>query len=111
MGFPAGFAGPPHAAPACRPSSLMVAGAGILGHIAPRSDQDTARPMKSFICEQNIANFERLLAETIDPALQRTLEGLLASNRRELALIEAEQRGAQDSPFGKARRKPLDAAA
>lgn len=72
--------------------------------------RDTARPMKRFICEQNIANFERLRAETSDPALQRTLEGLLATNRRELALIEAEQRGAQESPFPKARRKPFDAA-
>ncbi|MGL9622448.1 hypothetical protein QRQ56_31200 [Bradyrhizobium sp. U531] len=64
--------------------------------------------MKKFICEQNIANFERLLAETSDAALQRTLIGLLASNRRELALIEAEQHGAQNSPVGKARRKVGD---
>lgn len=57
--------------------------------------------MKKFICEQNIANFERLLAETSDPTLQRTLEGLLATNRRELALIQAEMDGAQASPFGR----------
>jgi PAS domain-containing protein len=53
--------------------------------------------MKRFICEQNIANFERILAETSDPSLQRTLEGLLASNRRELALLVAEQEGALQS--------------
>jgi len=66
--------------------------------------------MKKFICEQNIANFERLLAETSDPALHRTLTGLLATNRRELALIEAEREGAQQSRFGHPGRDPAHAA-
>jgi len=65
--------------------------------------------MKKFICEQNIGNFQRLLAETSDPTLQRTLEGLLAANRRELALLEAERQGAQTSPFGQPRRNAADA--
>jgi len=63
--------------------------------------------MKKFICEQNISNFERLLAET-DPALRRTLEGLLATNRRELALIVAEREGAKVSPIAR-RRNGVDA--
>ncbi|MDA9408176.1 hypothetical protein XH80_15990 [Bradyrhizobium sp. CCBAU 45384] len=53
--------------------------------------------VKKFICEQNVANFERLLAETSDASLRRTLEGLLASNRRELALLAAETEGAEPS--------------
>ncbi len=48
----------------------------------------------------NIANFEKLRRETSDPALRRTLEGLLASNRRELALLEAEKQGAQVTSVG-----------
>jgi len=66
--------------------------------------------MKKFICEQNIANFERLLAEARDPSLQRTLQGLLAANRRELALLAAETDGAQPPPFGQRGRPPADAA-
>lgn len=65
--------------------------------------------MKKFICEQNIVNFQRLLAETSDPTLQRTLEGLLATNKRELALLEAERQGAQTSPFGQPLRSAADA--
>ncbi|UPK31454.1 hypothetical protein [Bradyrhizobium sp. 195] len=46
---------------------------------------------RKFICEQNIANFKRLLADTNEPSLLRTLRGLLAANRRELALLQAER--------------------
>ncbi|WP_440639352.1 hypothetical protein ACSHT2_33700 [Bradyrhizobium sp. PUT101] len=67
------------------------------------------RTMKKFICEQNIANFERLLAETSDPSLRRTVDGLLASNRRELALLVAETERALRSRSGQSGQKAVDA--
>ena len=65
--------------------------------------------MKKFICEQNIANFERLLTEASDASLRRTLEGLLASNRRELALLAAETEGAEPSRLSRFGGKAGDA--
>lgn len=65
--------------------------------------------MKKFICEQNIAKFERLLAETGDPSLRRTVEGLLASNWREFALLAAETEGALQSRSGQSGQKAVDA--
>ncbi|MGY8706142.1 hypothetical protein RAD16_10425 [Bradyrhizobium sp. 18BD] len=41
--------------------------------------------------------------------LQRTLEELLATNRRELALLNAERQGAQRSPIGPQHLKSVDA--
>jgi hypothetical protein len=35
--------------------------------------------MQKFICEQNIAHFQKLLAETTDVSFRRMLESLLLS--------------------------------
>jgi PAS domain-containing protein len=67
--------------------------------------------MKRFICEQNIANFQKLLAETTDAALERTLQALLASAKRELAVLAAEESGADASPLANRRRRMIDASA
>ncbi|MBJ7407719.1 MAG: PAS domain-containing protein [Bradyrhizobium sp.] len=64
--------------------------------------------MQKFICEQNIANFERMLSETSDPALQRTLERLLATNKRELALIESEEWGVRNPLLAPPRATAID---
>ncbi len=45
--------------------------------------------MQRFICEQNVAHFQKLLNEATDPALRRTLEALLLSARRDLAILES----------------------
>ena len=50
--------------------------------------------MQRFICEQNIAHFQKLLKDATDPALRRTLEGLLTSARRDLAILESNLSGA-----------------
>ena len=65
--------------------------------------------MQRFICEQNVAHFQKLLSEATDPALRRTLEGLLTSARRDLALLESAQSGAEASPLEARRRRLGDA--
>lgn len=67
--------------------------------------------LKRFICEQNVAHFERLLTESKDVALLRTLRGLLAGTRRELALLEATDWGADSSLPDPLRRPVADAVA
>jgi PAS domain-containing protein len=67
--------------------------------------------MQRFVCEQNIAHFERLLTETADPTVQRTLQSLLASARRELALLNSAASGADASPLEHRRRQHVDASA
>lgn len=61
--------------------------------------------MQRFICEQNIAHFQKLLDQATDPALHRTLQGLLISARRDLAMLESNLSGAEESPL-EARRRP-----
>jgi len=61
--------------------------------------------MQRFICEQNIAHFQRLLNGATEPALRRTLEGLLKSARRDLAMLESTLSGADGSPFEARRRR------
>ena len=60
---------------------------------------NTMTMTKRFICEQNIAHFTKLLGETTDGTLLRTLQALLASARRELAMLESAISGAHASPF------------
>jgi PAS domain-containing protein len=64
--------------------------------------------MQRFICEQNVAHFQKLLDESADPALRRTLEALLKSAKRDLALLESTQFGAAGSPLAAARRRQGD---
>jgi PAS domain-containing protein len=49
--------------------------------------------VKRFICEQNIAHFDKLLSRAADATVRRTLEALLFSAKRELALIDSAERG------------------
>jgi PAS domain-containing protein len=63
--------------------------------------------MKRFICEQNVAHFERLLRAATDPDLQQTLQALLADARRELSLLQAENVGA-DTATPSLQRRPTD---
>ena len=67
--------------------------------------------MKRFVCEQNIAHFQKLLSETTDPSLQRTLQSLLSSAKRELAILNSTQYGADALPFEHHRRRLVDAQA
>lgn len=67
--------------------------------------------MQRFVCEQNIAHFERLLVETADPTVQHTLHSLLASAKRELAILNSAQSGAAISPLEQRRRQQVDATA
>lgn len=67
--------------------------------------------MQRFVCEQNIAHFEKLLGETADATVQRTLQSLLASARRELALLNSSRTGADASPFEQRWRQHGDGAA
>jgi PAS domain-containing protein len=67
------------------------------------------RCVQRFICEQNVAHFERLLDTATEPALRRTLEGLLTSARRELAMLESALSGADGSPIEAQRRRRGDA--
>jgi PAS domain-containing protein len=64
--------------------------------------------MQRFICEQNVAHFQKLLNEATDPALRRTLEALLLSARRDLALLESTLSGAEGSPLEARRRRRGD---
>lgn len=65
--------------------------------------------MKRFICEQNIAHFEKLLSGANSSPLQKTLQSLLASARRELALLDAEEKGVDDWPIRENHDQPIDA--
>jgi PAS domain-containing protein len=67
--------------------------------------------MQRFICEQNVAHFQKLLDEAADPTLRRTLQGLLKSARRDLALLESALSGAEGSPLEARRRRRGDAQA
>jgi len=64
--------------------------------------------MQRFICEQNVAHFQKLLEQATDPALRRTLEGLLTSARRDLAMLDAALSGADGSPLDARRRRHGD---
>ena len=63
--------------------------------------------MSTFICEQNIANFQKLLDNGADAALQRTLQALLASAKRELAMLQSHADGAERRRPGH-RQTPVD---
>jgi PAS domain-containing protein len=65
--------------------------------------------MQRYICEQNIAHFQKLLGEATDPARRRTLKGLLTSARRDLAILESKLSGADPSPLESRRRRHGDA--
>lgn len=65
--------------------------------------------MQRFICEQNIAHFQKLLNEATDPVLRRTLETLLLSARRDLALVDSTLSGAEESPLEARHRRHGDA--
>ena len=65
--------------------------------------------MQRFICEQNIAHFQKLLDQATEPALRRTLEGLLKSAQRDLAMLESALSGAEISPLEARRRRHGDA--
>ena len=64
--------------------------------------------MSTFICEQNIANFQKLLDNSADATLQRTLQALLASAKRELAMLQSRTDGAEARRLGH-RQAPVDA--
>ena len=65
--------------------------------------------MQRFICEQNVAHFQKLLDQATESALRRTLEGLLKSARRHLAMLESALSGADGSPIEARRRRHGDA--
>ena len=65
--------------------------------------------MQRFICAQNIAHFQRLLDKATEPGLRRTLQALLKSARRDLAIFEATETGARESENGCHRRHQGDA--
>ncbi|MGZ4113202.1 MAG: PAS domain-containing protein [Tumebacillaceae bacterium] len=67
--------------------------------------------MKKFVCEQNIAHFQKLLSETADASLQRTLQSLLSSAKRELAILNSTLSGVDVLPFEHRRRQLVDAQA
>jgi PAS domain-containing protein len=67
--------------------------------------------MKRFICEQNVAHFQKLLDEATEPALRRTLEALLKSAKRDLAIVESTLSGADRSEGDRQRRYKGDAEA
>lgn len=64
--------------------------------------------MKEFLCEQNIAHFQKLLSEAADEGLKRTLQSLLSSAKRELAILKSASSGADVSPFEHRRRQLVD---
>ncbi|WP_298240521.1 PAS domain-containing protein [uncultured Bradyrhizobium sp.] len=65
--------------------------------------------MQRFVCEQNIVHFERLLHEATDPTVQNTVRGLLASAKRQLALLNSAASGADATPLEQRRRQHGDA--
>jgi PAS domain-containing protein len=64
--------------------------------------------MSTFICEQNISNFQKLLNASSDATLQRTLQALLASAKRELAMLQSRTDGAEARRL-RHRQAPVDA--
>jgi len=66
--------------------------------------------MNTFICEQNIANFQKLLDSSADARLQQTLQALLAASKRELAMLKSRTDGA-DAGRNERQPAPLDAQA
>lgn len=66
--------------------------------------------MQRFVCEQNIVHFERLLNEATDRTVQSTVRALLASAKRQLALLNSAVSGADATPFEQRRRRHTDAA-
>ena len=66
--------------------------------------------VKQFVCEQNIVHFERLLGEATDPTVQSTVRALLASAKRQLALLNSAASGADATPLERRRRQHVDAA-
>ena len=72
--------------------------------------RDAVGNMKRFVCEQNIANFRRLLIDARDPAQRKALERLLATYNRELAMLDAEEIGTDATPIPQRRRQSADAA-
>jgi hypothetical protein len=64
--------------------------------------------MQRFVCEQNIAHFQKLLVDATDPTLRRTLLTLLSSAKRELALLNSTISGADDLPLGQRRSRSGD---
>ena len=60
--------------------------------------------MQKFICEQNVAHFQRLLSQTAEPGLRRTLDALLKSAKRDLAILEATLSGVDWSEIEERRR-------
>ena len=67
--------------------------------------------MQRFVCEQNIAHFERLLDEAVDTTVQNTVRALLASARRQLALLNSAASGADTTPLEQRWRQHTDAPA
>lgn len=63
--------------------------------------------MQKFICEQNIAHFQKLLGETTDASFRRMVESLLLSAKRELAVLNSTRTGVDASPLDKHRRREL----
>ncbi|MHB0773910.1 PAS domain-containing protein [Bradyrhizobium sp. 5.13L] len=66
--------------------------------------------MQQFVCEQNIVHFERLLDEATDPTVQNTVRALLATAKRQLALLNSAASGADATPLERRRRQHVDAA-
>ena len=64
--------------------------------------------MQKYICEQNIAHFQKLLSETTDASVQRTLQSLLPSAKRELAILNSIGSGADALTFEHRRRQLFD---
>ena len=64
--------------------------------------------MQKFICEQNIAHFQKLQAETTDVSFRRMLESLLLSAKRELAVLNSTRTGVDASPLDEHRRRVVD---
>jgi PAS domain-containing protein len=63
--------------------------------------------MQKFICEQNIAHFQKRLGETTDVSFRRMLESLLSSAKRELAVLNSMRTGVDASPLDENRRRQL----
>lgn len=60
--------------------------------------------MQRFICAQNIAHFQGLLDKATEPVLRGTLQSLLISAKRDLAILEARLTGADGSDIDWRRR-------
>ncbi len=67
--------------------------------------------MKRFVCEQNIEHFRKLLTDARDPPQRTALERLLVDYNRELAMLDAAEKGTDSTPIQKQRRHSVDAAA